>query len=106
MLLKHAVVDFEMLAFEVGVQIKEAATSGIPMLAVDVPATVFDEMTKSPNWVTDEEAWKAILALFPPQHASYAGQIRDATARRKADGHKYLLFFAVREERVVLITLS
>lgn len=76
------------------------------MLAVDVPIMVFEEMTKSSSWITDEDAWKSIIASFPPQHTAYAGQIRDAVTRRKADGHKYLLLFAVREERVFLITLS
>lgn len=76
------------------------------MLAVDVPVTVFEEMTKSSHWIIDEDAWKPILASFPPQHTAYGNQIREAVTRRKLDGHKFLLLFAVREERVFLITLS
>ncbi|KAI0954220.1 hypothetical protein AcV7_007513 [Taiwanofungus camphoratus] len=93
-------------AFDMGVQIKNAAISGLPILAVDVSTSVFDEMTKNSAWITEEDAWKAIVSAFPPQQSGYAYQIRDAAIKRKTDGHKFLLLFAVREERVFLLVLS
>lgn len=92
-------------AFDIYVQVKNSVTSGMPSLAIDVPASVFEEMVKHTNWITDEDAWKPIAASFPPQHSGYASQIREAVLRRKADGHKFLLLIAVREERVFLLTL-
>jgi translation initiation factor 2-alpha kinase 4 len=78
----------------------------LPILAVDVLPGVFDAMARNSVWITDEEAWRAILNVFPAQHAAYAQQIREAAAKRKTEGHLFILLFAVREERVQLITLS
>lgn len=85
---------------------KQAANSGMATLAVDLPPNAFEELSKNANWVTDEEAWKAILAPLSAQYVAYANQIREAVNRKKADGQKYLLLFAVKDERVSLLTLS
>ncbi|TFY77050.1 hypothetical protein EWM64_g6962 [Hericium alpestre] len=93
-------------AFETGVQIKSAFESGIPVVAVDVPAATFYALTKSSSWVTEDDAWKAISATFPTQYAGYASQVREAVARKRADGHRFILLFAAREERVHLLMFS
>ena len=93
------------LAFETGVQLKNAVQSGLPILAVDVPPLFFDSMARSGSWITDEEAWKIVLNTFPPQNTTYAQQIREAAAKRRAEGHRFLILFAVRDERVQLLTL-
>jgi translation initiation factor 2-alpha kinase 4 len=63
-------------------------------------------MIKNSAWITEEDAWKTILVAFSNQHSSYAQHIREAAAKRKAEGCHYLLLFSVREERVQLLTLS
>lgn len=89
-----------------GVQIKTAVQSGLPVIAVDVSASVLDSMAKSSNWVTDDEAYKSIAASFStPQSPGYAYQVRESVARKRADGHRFVLLFAVRDERVALLTL-
>lgn len=93
-------------AFEMGVQIQNAVQSGIPVLAIDVPGTVFDLLSKSASWVTDDDAWKIVTTTFPTQNTGYAVQVREAAARKRADGHRFVLLFAVRDERVHLLTLS
>lgn len=93
-------------AFEMGVQIKNAVQSGIPVLAIDVPGTVFDLLSKSASWVTDDDAWKIVTTTFPTQNTGYAVQVREAAARKRADGHRFVLLFAVRDERVHLLTFS
>jgi translation initiation factor 2-alpha kinase 4 len=75
-------------------------------LAVDVPPSVFDVLIKGADWVTEDETWKPIAANFPVGQAAYAQQVRDSAAKRKADGHAFILLLAVREERVGLIDLS
>ncbi|THH07415.1 hypothetical protein EW145_g3399 [Phellinidium pouzarii] len=75
------------------------------MLAIDVPPGVFDALARSDAWVTDDDAWRSILPGFPTQHTTYASQIRDAVARRKNDGAEFLILFAVKEERVALLSL-
>ena len=87
-------------------QIKSTVQSGLPTLAIDVPPAVFDCITKNSAWINEEDAWKPILAAFSNQQAAYALQIREAVARRKAEGCHYVLLFAVREERVQLLSLS
>lgn len=94
------------IAFDAALQVKNAAISGMTTLAVDVPPTIFDEMTRNTSWITEEDAWKPVAASFPPQQGAYAHQIREAVLRRKMDGHKFLLLFAVREERFSLLSLS
>ncbi|KAA1478685.1 Serine/threonine-protein kinase [Dentipellis sp. KUC8613] len=93
-------------AFETGAKIKSAFVSGIPTIAIDVPPATFDAMSKSSTWVTEDEAWKAIAMTFPTQSAGYASQVRESIAKRRAEGHRFILLFAVREERAHLMTLS
>jgi translation initiation factor 2-alpha kinase 4 len=88
------------------VQIKTAVQSGMPMLAVDVPTSLFDAMMKNTIWIIDDEAWRAIVGSVAPSHSAYAWQVREAVGKKKADGYQFLLLFAVREERVHLLTLS
>jgi eukaryotic translation initiation factor 2-alpha kinase 4 len=94
------------VAFEMAQKIESAVQSGIPMVAVDVVPTTFELLCKSSAWVTDDDAWKAIVASFPIPNPSYAAQIRDAVQRRRAEGNTFVLLFAVREERVHLMKLT
>ena len=94
-------------AFDFGVELRNTLLqSGLPVLGVDVPTPVFEGMTKNSNWVTDEDTWKTLLSEFTPQHTSYAHQVRDAVQKRREDGLKFLVLFAVREEKGVLLTLA
>ena len=95
------------LAFETSVQIKQAAQSGLPTLAVDVPGPTFEAMAKNAGWTRedDQETWKAVLASFPAQQTGYAYQIKDAIAKRREEGCKFILLFAVRGERVCLLDI-
>lgn len=92
-------------AYEKGEQIKSAVQVGLPILAVDVPTSLYDAMTKNTIWITDDDAWRNIINSFAPSHSAYAWQVREAVAKRKADGQIFLLLFAVREERVHLLNL-
>jgi len=91
-------------AFETGVQVKSAIQAGMPVIAIDVPSTVLDSMIRSSAWITDNEAWRNFTPDFI--HSAYASQVREAVAKRKADGHQFVLLFAVREERIHLLNLS
>jgi eukaryotic translation initiation factor 2-alpha kinase 4 len=103
------VVDLYLIvsgAYEKGEQIKLAVQNGMPILAVDVPTSLFDAMTKTTGWTTDDEAWRNIISSFAPSHSAYAGQVREAVGKRRTDGYPFLLLFAVREERIHLLSLS
>ncbi|KAI0300075.1 hypothetical protein B0F90DRAFT_1817684 [Multifurca ochricompacta] len=92
-------------AFEMGLRISSAFQSGIPVVAFDAPANVFDTLCKSSSWVTDDEIWKTVVPLFPLSNTGYAPQIREAVSRRRVEGHHFILLFAVRDSRVHLLTL-
>ena len=64
-------------------------------------------MAKNAAWTRDEEneTWKAVLTNFPAQQTGYAYQIKDAIAKRREEGCKFILLFAVRGERVCLLDL-
>ena len=81
--------------------------SGLRTLAIDVPIQTFEAMAKNAAWTREEDhdAWKSVLTSFPPQQTAYANQIRDAIARRRDEGCKFILLFAVRGERVCLLDL-
>ena len=65
-------------------------------------------MLRNPSWIMDEEVWKAMNASFPNPagYPGYHSSIREAVQRRKSEGHSYLLLFAVREDRVQLLSLG
>jgi translation initiation factor 2-alpha kinase 4 len=94
------------LAYERAGHLKTAVQNGLPMLAVDVPNAVFDTLMKNASWITDEETWKGITASMPTVYMAYAQQIREAAAKRKAEGFPYLLLYATREERMQILTLN
>ncbi|EKM74744.1 hypothetical protein AGABI1DRAFT_109872 [Agaricus bisporus var. burnettii JB137-S8] len=93
-------------AFDTAMDIRSSMQNGMPTVAVDVSTDLFDLMVKNANWVTDEEAWKPLAAAFATQTPAYANQIREAVAKRKAEGHRYVLLFAVKEDKVQLLDLS
>ncbi|KAL1666492.1 hypothetical protein GGF50DRAFT_113198 [Schizophyllum commune] len=103
---KHVKQLFTDRAFETSMKVKTSAQTGMPTLAVDLPAAVFDAMVRSSQWITDEEAWRGIMSLFPTQHSAYAQQVREAAAKRKEEGYAYILLYAVREDRIQLLALA
>lgn len=102
---KHMLND---RAFETSKRVRSALQTGnMPTIAIDVPPAVFDALARSAEWLNDDsDAWKNVVAMFPPGHAGYAAQVREnVRARREEEGCLYVLLFAVREERVALLTL-
>jgi translation initiation factor 2-alpha kinase 4 len=88
-----------------GLRVRSAVQSGIPVIAIDTPANVFDTLCRSSSWITDDETWKAVASSFPLSSTGYAPQIRDTISRRQAEGHRYVLLFSARDERVHLFAL-
>ncbi|KAG6330107.1 hypothetical protein ID866_8983 [Astraeus odoratus] len=93
-------------AYERSTELKAAIQNGVPMIAVDVPSTVFDGLVRSSLWVQDDEAWKIVVASMPAMQSAYSNQIRDAVARRKLEGHAFVVLYATREERMQLLSLT
>lgn len=92
-------------AFEKAIAIKTSFQNGMPVLAVDVTPAQFEAMTRTSSWITEEEAWKSLSALFQQPQMNYALTVREAAIKRKAEGHSYVLLFAVREDRAQLLSI-
>ncbi|KAF8655998.1 hypothetical protein AX16_002818 [Volvariella volvacea WC 439] len=103
---KHVKQIFLDRAYEKAVEIKSAMNHGVQFLAIDVPATVLEHMTRSSHWITDDDAWKPIFSFFPPGNSAYAQQLREGIARKKSEGVSWILLFSVREDRVQLLSLG
>ncbi|KAI0083455.1 hypothetical protein BDY19DRAFT_998561 [Irpex rosettiformis] len=85
--------------------LKNAVTqSGIPIVAVDVPIPIFEEMSKNTSWINDENALKPLLTSMSAQQSIYVTQVRDAVLKKKGDDCKFVILFAVKEERASLLT--
>ncbi|KIY47671.1 kinase-like protein [Fistulina hepatica ATCC 64428] len=91
-------------AFEKGRQVK-AAVPTIPTLAVDVPAPVFDGMVRQSGWISDDDVWRA-LVTGQDIHPMYAQQVREAVATRKSEGLSYIFLYAVREDKIQVLSLQ
>ena len=103
----YLTAPFCMTAYSKSAHLKSSIQSGnVPLFAVDVPSCVFDLLARGDQYLTDDEAWRNIVSSFPAQSSGYANQIREALAKRKADGCAYVLLFHVREERVALLGFS
>ena len=92
-------------AFEKAVAIKTSFQNGMPVLVVDVTPAQFEVMTRTSTWIVEEEAWKSLSALFQQSQMNYALTVREAAIKRKAEGHSYILLFAVREDRAQLLSI-
>ncbi|TFK64222.1 kinase-like protein [Pluteus cervinus] len=103
---KHVKHIFGDRAYATAVEMKQAMSQGMPFIAVDVPPNVFEMMTRSSTWITDDEVWKGIVSAFPPGSGPYAQQIREAVAKWKAEKKNWVILNAVREDRVQILSLN
>ena len=94
------------IAFDFGASLRDAVTqNNIPTIGIDVPPNVFSEMKKSTDWLTDDDAFKILVASFPTPQTAYASQIREAIMKRKAAGVMFVIIYAIREEQGFVLKL-
>ncbi|BGP42492.1 eukaryotic translation initiation factor 2-alpha kinase [Rhodotorula kratochvilovae] len=94
-----------MIAHRAEKNIEEAAkaASEAPVFAVDIDGLAFERMANSPIWVTNDDAFKALLHTAPPGKREYYASIRQAIQkhrRQKAISRFWL--FSLRDDRSVL----
>ncbi|CAE6518571.1 unnamed protein product [Rhizoctonia solani] len=86
--------------------VRQATSTGIQILAVDVPAPAFNAMTAGTSWLSDDDVWKAtVLTAFPKEQTAHAIQVREEFITKRSQGHKLLLLLSVRDDRAFLFTL-
>jgi eukaryotic translation initiation factor 2-alpha kinase 4 len=93
-------------AFDTAEKIRKtfAKPEGMPTVVVDVPPNVYDAMIRSSAWLTEDEPWKGLLAMFPGPSA-YPNQIREALLAKKEEGYPFVMLYASREHRMQLVQL-
>jgi eukaryotic translation initiation factor 2-alpha kinase 4 len=87
--------------------LRQSFQQGLPIVAVDIPALAFNAMISdaSAGWLTNEDAWKAVLAAMPHIPSARAAAIREAVFKNKEEGKRHVLLFHVQDERAFLFTL-
>lgn len=96
-----------MLAFAMETDLKatmQANNGGLPMIVVDAPSAALAQLTVSPAWLTNEEAWRGILSDFPVLSTTGAS-IREAVLKRRAQGIKFVYLFSIKDDRVFLFKM-
>ncbi|GAA6018919.1 hypothetical protein JCM10207_009197 [Rhodosporidiobolus poonsookiae] len=83
--------------------VKEAADA--PVFAIDVDGIAFERMANSPVWVTNDDAFKALLHAAQPGKREYYTAIRQAIQkhRRQNECPRFWLF-SLRDSRSVLMS--
>ncbi|GAA6036515.1 hypothetical protein JCM8097_003543 [Rhodosporidiobolus ruineniae] len=83
--------------------VKEAADA--PVFTIDVDGMAFERMAHSPLWVTNDDAYKALLHTAPPGKREYYNSIRATIQKwRKSTGGNRFWLFALRDSRSVLMS--
>lgn len=81
--------------------------SALSIIAVDLPLPLLSRLTLHPEWVSDDEPWKAVLASLATSERKYADTVREGVRKLvKEDGCGVFWLFGVREGRVSLLTLT
>lgn len=81
--------------------------SPLPIIAVDLPASILGGLALDHTWLTEDDAWRAVLIGIPNEDRRYAEVVRDAVRTRGAGpsggrGGGWVWLFSVRESRVRL----
>ena len=87
--------------------LRQSFQQGLPIVAVDIPALAFNAMTNDANagWLTNDDAWKVVLAAMPHIPNARAVAIKEAVFKKKEEGKKHVLLLHVHDERAFLFTL-
>ncbi len=84
--------------------------SPLPIIAVDLPASLLSALTLDHTWLNEDEAWRGVLTGLPNSDKQYADAVREAVRTRGsnvANGGAvgggsvgWVWLFSVREFRV------
>jgi translation initiation factor 2-alpha kinase 4 len=79
----------------------QSTKSSLPVIGVDLPVHILSHMALETGWITDDEAWKPILADKAVSDRKYAETVREGVRKLvKEDEQGSFWLFGVREARV------
>ncbi|ORX40873.1 kinase-like domain-containing protein [Kockovaella imperatae] len=80
----------------------ESTRSTLPIVGVDLAPSILAQMALESSWLSDEEAWRTLLAPFSTADRRYVESIRDAIVdiKSKSEGDGWLWLFGVRDNKV------
>ncbi|KIJ54354.1 hypothetical protein M422DRAFT_73814 [Sphaerobolus stellatus SS14] len=78
---------------------------GLPIIAVDIPSLAFNAMIADAEagWLTNDEAWRTVLAAMPEIPSGRAVAIKDALLKKKEEGKRHVILFHVQDERAFVL---
>jgi translation initiation factor 2-alpha kinase 4 len=72
--------------------------STLPVIAVDVPASILAQLAINTSWITEDEAWKAVLTDPAIDDRKYAETVREGVRKLVKDENQNVIWlFGVRE---------
>jgi len=88
--------------------LRESMQHGLPIIAVDIPAAAFNAMISDSGagWLTNEEAWRDILAAMPEIPSGRALGIKEALLKKKEEGKQHVLLFHIQNERAFVFNFK
>ncbi|KAF8527423.1 hypothetical protein BU17DRAFT_81573 [Hysterangium stoloniferum] len=96
------------LAYAFGSSLRQSIQQGLPIVAVDIPASAFNVMISDANagWLTNEDAWRAVLSAMPQIPSARAAAIKEAVMKKKEEGKRHVLLFHLHDERAFLFNFQ
>lgn len=81
--------------------------SGLPIVAVDIPAPAFNVMISDAeaSWLVNDDAWRTVLSAMPQIPSGRAVAIKEALLKKKEEGKRHVLLFHVQDGRAFLFSL-
>lgn len=100
-----------MLTDLTAVDFASTTRSPLPIIAVDLPASLLCSLALDHTWLTEDEAWRLVLAGVANADRRYAETVREAVRTRasgggsagvagSSGGNGWVWLFSVRETRV------
>ena len=96
-----------LLMIWVAVEFANTTRSPLPIIAVDLPVSLLGGLALDHAWLTEDDAWRAVLVGVPNEDRRYAEVVRDAIRTRGTGSgsggvrnNGWVWLFSVRESRV------
>lgn len=89
------------LVYSFSDSLRQCFHHGLPIIAVDIPPAAFSVMISDAEagWLTNDEAWRNVLATMPQIPSGRAVAIKEALLKKKEEGKRHVLLFHVQDER-------
>jgi Anticodon binding domain of tRNAs len=75
-------------------------------VGVDLHPTAWNAITASQTWITNDNAWRALLDETPELQKEVGTQLREHINGKRTAGHKLIFLFSLRDEKLFMYHLT